>query len=570
MSDNTSKQADNQIARQSDIAESNYQAVRQQLSQQVKQSSHIDVPYSKNLAVDRINKKQDDVPLNINQIEMNAADFEARRMHLIKHGVPLQVQDDSQSPTGREETLRGTAGDQSAKSASIKKRKAEQQDPISGNYLGPWRGCQDDDDDGDSELQRFLMQRDGQLDSTAQSDSLLLHRDVDKQQELVDIDQTQSREYASIYYGPQSLLNSWWKAPSDQELKGSSVSKITSQVSKCRHNFSVQSDSSPVNAIDLYPRSNHLLIAAYSSGIVRVWKLYGDYKLLRDYRVIASASQQKKQQNHSVTDVKFLSDELQFLSSSKDGVVRLWDLRDGQCLKQFVSDQGALSLAVMKDDFADRFFSGYEDGLVNEWSISSGVVQCEYNSHIANVNNLLALDNSHFVSTSADGTLRVWECGRYRTIRLFNTEKDGAHDGMSNNSQQSNNNKKRRKNSVGSRFNITSMALHPDGKEFVVQTCDGLCKFSNSSDQNYRVNRKQLFSIESTSIAKYHSRLCISPDGKYLATADNDGRLIIYDYHTTDMVRKAKAHQTSINQVLWTQQFGILTACKDSNIKLWQ
>lgn len=80
----------------------------------------------------------------------------------------------------------------------------------------------------------------------------------------------------------------------------------------------------------------------------------------------------------------------------------------------------------------------------------------------------MALDNSHFVSTSADGTLRVWECGRYRTIRLFNTEKDGAQDGVGINGKESNNNKKRRKNSVGSRFNITSMALHPEGKEFVV------------------------------------------------------------------------------------------------------
>ncbi|KAI3641062.1 hypothetical protein MIR68_001940 [Amoeboaphelidium protococcarum] len=569
MSDNTSKQADNQIARQSDINGSSYQAVRQQLSQQVKQGSHIDVPYSKNLAVDRINKREDDVPLNIDQIEMNATDFEARRMYLIKHGVPLQVQEDHQSPTGRDGSLLATATNKSGKQAIAKKRKAEQQDPLSGNYLGPWRGYQDDDDDGESELQKFLLQRDGE-DSAALRDLLLLDRDADQQQKLVDLDQNQSRKYASIYYGPQSLMNTWWKVPGKQELQGSTVSKITSQVSKCKHNFSIQSDSSSVNAIDLYPNSHHLLLAAYSSGIVRVWKLYGDYKLLRDYRVIASTQQQKKQYNHSVTDVKFLSDGLRFLSSSKDGVVRLWDLRDGQCLKQFVSDQGALSLAVLKDDSADRFLSGYEDGLVNEWSISSGVVQCEYNSHIANVNNLLALDSSHFVSTSADGTLRVWECGRYRTIRLFNTEKDGAQDGVGINGKESNNNKKRRKNSVGSRFNITSMALHPEGKEFVVQTCDGLCKFSNSSDQNYRVNRKQLFSIESTSIAKYHSRLCISPDGKYLATGDNDGRLIIYDYHTTDMVRKAKAHQTSINQVLWTQQFGILTACKDSNIKLWQ
>ena len=66
-----------------------------------------------------------------------------------------------------------------------------------------------------------------------------------------------------------------------------------------------------------------------------------------------------------------------------------------------------------------------------------------------------------------------------------------------------------------------------------------------------------------------------APNGAYLASAGMDGKLIIWNPETSEMIKKFDAHNKHINALAWVPMHvdetcsRIATASKDKTVKIW-
>ena len=86
---------------------------------------------------------------------------------------------------------------------------------------------------------------------------------------------------------------------------------------------------------------------------------------------------------------------------------------------------------------------------------------------------------------------------------------------------------------------------------------------------NFRMNRKKTF--KGHMVAGYACQIDFSPEGSYVISGDSDGRLNIWDWKTTRIHSKFKAHDSVCIGALWHphETSKIVTAGWDGVIKLW-
>jgi hypothetical protein len=92
---------------------------------------------------------------------------------------------------------------------------------------------------------------------------------------------------------------------------------------KCVHKY--LGHSKGVQAIELFPYTGHLLLSGSMDGKCMIWDTMRDRQLLRTYMGHTEA----------VRSVNMSNDGSQFLSSSYDRYVRLWDVETGAAVATF-------------------------------------------------------------------------------------------------------------------------------------------------------------------------------------------------------------------------------------------
>jgi WD40 repeat protein len=111
-----------------------------------------------------------------------------------------------------------------------------------------------------------------------------------------------------------------------------------------------------------------------------------------------------------VLSVDITSDGAQFLVSSSDGMVRLYEglkMVEVACLQEHT---GEVTCAVYAPD-ESRILSGGQDGLALLWDRTKGTVLWRFKGHTEGVTcAAFALDGLRALTGSEDGTARVWDC----------------------------------------------------------------------------------------------------------------------------------------------------------------
>ena len=90
-----------------------------------------------------------------------------------------------------------------------------------------------------------------------------------------------------------------------------------------------------------------------------------------------------------------------------------------------------------------------------------------------------------------------------------------------------------------------------------------------SAREKYRINRRKRFTGHL--VAGYACQPACSPDGQFVVSGDADGRLSVWDFTTTRMAARLKAHDKVLMDVQWLpQETSKLVTCSwDGSIKLW-
>ncbi|XP_077967171.1 pre-mRNA-processing factor 17-like [Styela clava] len=288
-----------------------------------------------------------------------------------------------------------------------------------------------------------------------------------------------------------------------------------------------------VSAIRLFPKSGHLLLSTSMDCKVKIWEVYNKRRLLRTYHGHAKA----------VRDACFSNYGSEFLTAAYDRYIKLWDTETGECKAKFTSNKVPYCVKFNPDeDKQNIFVAGTSDKKIVAWDTRSGEIVQEYDRHLGAVNTITFVDdNKRFVSTSDDKSLRVWEWDIPVDFKYI------ADPGM---------------------HSMPSVTLSPNGKWLGCQSLDNQIMIFDVHGR-FRVKQKKKF--KGHMVAGYACQMDFSPDLSYVVSGDGDGKVFIWDWKTTKLFSKFRAHDKVCIGCLWHphETSKVITCGWDGLIKLW-
>ncbi|KAM7533776.1 hypothetical protein Aperf_G00000112283 [Anoplocephala perfoliata] len=288
-----------------------------------------------------------------------------------------------------------------------------------------------------------------------------------------------------------------------------------------------------VSAIRLFPKTGHLLLSAGMDSKIKLWEVYDDRRLIRSYIGHRQA----------VRDVTFNTAGTQFLSASYDRFIKLWDTETGKCSGQFNLKKVAYCVKFNPDeDKQHLFLAGCADKKILCYDVRSGEVVQQYDRHLGAVNTVTFVDNNRrFVSTSDDKSLRVWEWDIPVDFKYL---------------------------ADPSLHSMPAVTLSPNGKYLLCQSLDNQIVVFNVF-AGYKRMRKKLF--RGHTVSGYACVPDMSPDLRYVVSGDGDGMIHLWDWKTTRLLTKWKAHDSVCIELAWLphETSKVVSAGWDGVIKLW-
>ncbi|KAL0833055.1 hypothetical protein ABMA28_001168 [Loxostege sticticalis] len=288
-----------------------------------------------------------------------------------------------------------------------------------------------------------------------------------------------------------------------------------------------------IAAVRWFPGTAHLMLSAGMDCRVKIWEVYGDRRCIRTYFGHRQA----------VRDVNFNNAGNQFLSAAYDRYIKLWDTETGECISRFTSRKVPYCVKFNPDaDKQHLFVAGTSDKKIICWDSRSGEIVQEYDRHLGAVNTITFVDeNRRFVTTSDDKSLRVWEWDIPVDMKYI---------------------------ADPSMHSLPAVTAAPNGKWLACQSMDNKVVVFSALNR-FKANRKKVFTGHM--VAGYACSLDFSPDMSYLVSGDADGKCYIWDWKTTKLYKKWKAHDGVCIAALWHphEPSKMLTAGWDGVIKYW-
>lgn len=288
-----------------------------------------------------------------------------------------------------------------------------------------------------------------------------------------------------------------------------------------------------VSAVRLFPLSGHLLLSSSMDCKIKLWEVYNERRCLRTFIGHSKA----------VRDICFNNAGTQFLSAAYDRYLKLWDSETGQCISRFTNRKVPYCVKFNPDeDKQNLFVAGMSDKKIVQWDIRSGEIVQEYDRHLGAVNTITFVDeNRRFVSTSDDKSLRVWEWDIPVDFKYI---------------------------AEPSMHSMPAVTLSPNGKWLACQSMDNQILIFGAQNR-FRLNKKKIF--KGHMVAGYACQVDFSPDMSYVVSGDADGKLNIWDWKTTKLYSRLKAHDKVCIGAVWHphETSKVITCGWDGLIKLW-
>ncbi|CAH0478061.1 unnamed protein product [Peronospora belbahrii] len=287
-----------------------------------------------------------------------------------------------------------------------------------------------------------------------------------------------------------------------------------------------------VQTIELFPKYGHLLLSGSMDNTVRIWDVYNERKCQRVYEGHSGA----------VRGINLSADGRQFLSCSFDRFIQLWDTETGQTVNSFTTRRVPYCVKFYPLDNT-QFVVGDSNNMVVQFDTRSGEIVQEYNHHLQAVNSVTFVDdNKRFVSTSDDKKLLVWEWGIPVPIKYI---------------------------SEPSMHSMPAVTLHPSGSFFAGQSLNNQIDVYSARDK-FKANRKKVFKGHQN--AGYACQIGFSPNGQYVMSGDGEGKLVFWDWKSTKMIKKLRAHDRGPTMgAIWhpLEPSKVISCGWDGLIKYW-
>jgi pre-mRNA-processing factor 17 len=217
----------------------------------------------------------------------------------------------------------------------------------------------------------------------------------------------------------------------------------------------------------------------------------------------------------------FTAGAAQVLTAGYDHKANVWNTETGQLVQSI--EVPALPQCLAHYPGSESFMVGCENSKIYQYDLRSGEMNLIYERHLSAVNSITFIDQGRrFVSSSSDKTLRYWESGTPVEIKIL------QEDWM---------------------FSCPKAAFCPANGFIAYQSMDNqVLLYGGTQENGYKLNRKKRY--VGHLVAGYACGLDWSSDGSFLYSGDSNGTLFVWDQKTSRLIRRIKASQGVINDVL--------------------
>ncbi|XP_053603859.1 pre-mRNA-processing factor 17 [Plodia interpunctella] len=399
-----------------------------------------------------------------------------------------------------------------------KRNKNDNPEDVTG-FLGPWGGY---------EGEKRIMKPEG--DEAKELEEILA-----KRQKKGKVEEDKPLEEKSIFHIDNATDyqgRAWTSAPRAEPRLRSDAPPDKCFLPKA-HIHTWKGHTKGIATVRWFPGTAHLMLSAGMDCRVKIWEVYGERRCARTYFGHRQA----------VRDVNFNNSGAQFLSAAYDRYIKLWDTETGECISRFTSRKVPYCAKFHPDEDKQHLFvAGTSDKKIICWDVRSGEIVQEYDRHLGAVNTITFVDeNRRFVTTSDDKSLRVWEWDIPVDMKYI---------------------------AEPSMHSLPAVTPAPNGKWLACQSMDNKVVVFSALNR-FKMNRKKTFTGHM--VAGYACSVDYSPDMSYLVSGDADGKCYIWDWKTTKLYKKWKAHDGVCITSLWHphEPSKLLTAGWDGVIKYW-
>lgn len=243
-----------------------------------------------------------------------------------------------------------------------------------------------------------------------------------------------------------------------------------------------------------------------------------------------------------VTCVAWSPDSTKIISGSTDRTIRLWDANTGVCLRVMGGHDDIINAVDYSND-GKYVACGSSDTCARLWSAETGQIQHMLSGQRYSIHGLcFSPDNKYLAVGTSDGSVRIWELGEAKKCKMsFKLHSNGVNtllftpDAMRLFSGSSD----------GSirviDMNAGRQVLHIDDVNSVIWSLalSGNVLYAGYSDKMIRAFDVTNGSCVATSVIRHDAwvtSVSLSPDGKRLISGSMDGRIILWDSDTLDLI----------------------------------
>lgn len=403
---------------------------------------------------------------------------------------------------------------------AIKAKRVKAGDASSADYMGPWAYYE-----GEEQFDKVNQTNDDHKEVLKKSEEERKEKmEAAKRQEEFNPSSTFHGEALHDYKGRSYIL-----PPQDLNIAREEINYIPK---KPVHTYTGHRNK--VMVAKFFPRFGHYILSGGYDSQIKIWDVYKNRQCVRTY----------SGHKNTVKDLSFTNDGMHFLSTGWDNRINYWDTETGQVVQTFKVPANPFCGKINPDEARQyAFLVGDVEKKVSQYDIRSGELTTTYNDHLGPVNTVTYVDNQRkFASTSDDKKVFLWEFGIPIVVKHISDPEMHA---------------------------VTATDVHPNDKYFIGQASDNRVMCYDVKGGLIRLNKKKKFTGH---VSSGHScGLSISPDGQFVSSGDQEGRVFFWDWKSARVYSVLQAHSKVCIGVEWHphEASTFLTASWDGTVKLW-
>ncbi|CAF0778945.1 unnamed protein product [Brachionus calyciflorus] len=273
----------------------------------------------------------------------------------------------------------------------------------------------------------------------------------------------------------------------------------------------------------------------------------------------------------SVLCLEWVDDD-RFLSASMDQTIKLWNIKNGQCLMEFKENSNKSFISALCLLRNHHFASVSENKNIKIWDISSGMLIKKILAHKQPINDLKFLSNGHLVSCSADKTIKLWnyesgEC--IRTLSGHNNEVSTIEIGPNNTILSGSEDFSIRMWDINTSKSINTLMGH-NNSVICLKFINSSLFASGSEDKTIKI--WNLETSECLRTLKGHTSIVIILDilkSGHLISCDLARTIKFWDISSGECLKTINTVNYDINCFLLTENSKIIFATSDKSLKVY-